>query len=199
MKKSKCGTSIVEAMIVMLIVIIGVVGIYSIFTSSQKLSITTQNRLTAISIAQEGIEALTNIRDTNWLIFAANKTNCWNTFNYNSNCIISDVDIASGSYIVSQNSNNRWILSGATTGNYSDTNYKNDFRVNYDTNGFFTQSGGTNFLPLFTREIKISYPDDTGTPPQKMNISSIVRWTDSSKNDAFEVNLETTLTNWQKD
>jgi hypothetical protein len=60
---------------------------YNIYGSSIKLSNSTENKITAISIAREGIEAITNIRDTNNLLFKADLKNCWNVLNYNANCI----------------------------------------------------------------------------------------------------------------
>lgn len=87
MKYSSQATSIVESMVVMLIVVTGITGLYSLFTQSQKLSESTEQRILAIQIAREGIEAMINIRDTNWLLYAASYPNCWNVLNYNSSCI----------------------------------------------------------------------------------------------------------------
>ncbi len=47
----------------------------------------TQLRVQAINIAREGIEAVENIRDTNWLKFSSDIENCWKTFNYDHSCI----------------------------------------------------------------------------------------------------------------
>lgn len=201
MLSSKSGTTIIEAIIVTLIVVVWIMGTYGIFINSQKLSDSTGNRLVAIAIAREWIEAVTNIRDTNWIAFAANNNNCWFTHNYNSSCITDTTKYVSAwSYILTSNSNNRWELTLKTSWVYSNAGYKTDFRVNKDTNGFYTQSGWTTFLPLYTREIKISYPSGTGTPPQSVNIESIVRWSDSSRNNGnYEVKLENILTNWKKE
>jgi hypothetical protein len=204
MIKSKHWTTIVESLVVMLIIVVWVVWTYKIFTNSQKLSDSTAYRLAAISMAREWIEVITNIRDTNWLLFWSNTTNCWLTFNYNSSCITAGwttTNIPTWSYKIYKNSNNRWYLSWPiATWNYSDSTYRDNFRVNLDSDWFYTQSGWTNFLPIFTREIKIYYPSDAWTPPQSVNVESIVRWSDSSRtNWNFEVKLQTLLTNWKKD
>jgi hypothetical protein len=60
---------------------------YQIFTNSSHLSNSTTNKIQAIQIAKQGIEAVTNIRDTNWLRFSSDYPNCWNAYNYNNNCI----------------------------------------------------------------------------------------------------------------
>lgn len=200
MKKSLYWTTIVEAMVVMLIIITWVVWAYNIFWNSMKLSDSTEYKLTAISIAREWIEAVTNIRDTNWLVYWANTNNCWFTNNYDSSCITNNnKNFTAWSYLLYNNSNNRWYLSSAsTTATWFSLDYRNTFRVKKDANWFYTQSWGTNFSPIFTREIKISYPI-TWTPPQEVNIESIVRWVDNSSSNYHEVKLQTTLTNWKKD
>lgn len=202
MKFSKSGTTIIESIVVMMIVVIWVIWMYNIFINSQNIAVSTWNRVQAISMAREWIEAVMNIRDTNWLLFAANTGNCWNTLNYDGNCIIGAswaTMIQSGSYIIYKNDiNSRWFLSSQATGNFSDINYRNRFRVNMGTDGLYTQSWWVNFNPLFTREIKISY-DDTILPLQKMKVESIVRWTDNARNSGnYEVILDTVLTNWKK-
>ena len=124
MLKNKNWTTIVEAMVVMLIVVIWIIWMYNIYSKSQNLSNTTQNRLIAIDIAREWIEAMTNIRDTNWMIFAANTNLCWNVLNYNNNCISTANDIPTWSYIIYTNSDNRWYLTSKTTWSYSSSTYK---------------------------------------------------------------------------
>lgn len=206
MIKSKYWTTIVESLVVMLIIIMWVVWTYLIFINSQKLSDSTTNKLLAISMAREWIEVFTNIRDTNWNIFSANTNNCWITLNYNSNCIIADwtlgkeyTNIPAWSYKIYSDIDNRWYLSWLTTWVYSNQTYRDNFRVNLDNNWLYTQSWWTEFLPIFTREIKISYPW-TENPPQSVIIDSIVRWSDSSKTTwNFEIKFQTLLTNWKKD
>lgn len=199
MKKSQLWSSIIEVMIVLMIIVVGIVGTYQIFSQSQKFAQSTENRIQAISIAREWIEALTNIRDTNWLLYSANTQNCWFTLNYDSSCITTTGKYPpAGSYIVYKDANNRWQLISKPSGNFSSATYRNDFTVYLDTNGLYNQTGSTRTNPAFTREIKISYPDTI--PYQKANIESVVSWTDASKeNGNLEIKLQTTLTNWKKD
>lgn len=199
MKFSQKGTTIVEAIIVMMIISVWVIGMYDIFSRSQKLSDSSVYRLQAISMAKEGIEAITNIRDTNWLLFPANTDYCWNTVDYSSSCITTDSDIPSGSYVIFKWANDRWSLSGSNIHwDYSSVAYRNAYKVHLDSNGFYTQSWGVAIKPLFTRELQISYPPDAWTPLEKMNIKSIVRWKDNSGSAPHEIILESLLTNWKK-
>lgn len=202
MKLNKSWTTIIEAIVVMLIVTVWIIGASSIYQKSQNLANTTKNRLIAIDIAREWIEAVTNIRDTNWTLFVANTDYCWNTKDYNANCITSNLqtnNIAIWSYIITRNTDNRWILTSRTTWSYSNSTYRNNFRVRKDTNWFYTQSTWTNFKPEFTREIKITYPWPSNINPRiKMKVESIVSWADSSKKTHHTLTLETELTNWLK-
>ncbi len=209
MKSSKKATSIVEALIIMLIIVMGIVGMYNIFSRSRALSTSTWNRIKAIQMAREWLEAVTNIRNTNVILFGSDTKNCWNVFNYDVNCIGNTgvgTDIQNNTrFIVNKDTDNRWKLFTPVTSatGYSDTDYRNAFRVNIDTNGLYTQSGGTTFNPLFTREIDISYEDTDSdgsatSNDEKMNVSSIVRWWDSSSTKPYEVRLDLLLSNWKE-
>ena len=210
MKKNTRATSIIESMVVMLIVVTGITGMYTIFSQSQRLANTTWNRIEAIQIAREWIEAFTNIRDTNWVLFAADYKNCWNTMNYNNSCIWDDTntqgtDIGNNSrYTIYQDTTtNRWLLEARLGTNYSDTVYRNNFRVNKDANWLYTQSGWTTSNPIFTREIQVQYIEDTNwawwitSDDEKMRITSKVEWLDNSKSTPHTIELETILTNWK--
>ena len=191
-----------------MVVTAGIVWVFQIFVESQKLSISTENRIIALQIAREGIEAFSNIRETNWFLFAADTKNCWNTLNYNSNCISANnttYDILhSRSFTTYQGSDNKWYLSQKSNNEsrvYSDINYRNDYRVNKDANGFYTQSWGTNFNPIFTREIKVLYQDTNGgalnSQDEKVEVKSIVQWKDSNSELAKKVEISTIFTNWK--
>lgn len=209
MKSSQNGTTIIESIVVMMIIVVWVVGMYNIFIKSQHIASSSSHRVEAIAMAREWIEALTNIRDTNWLLYGVNNKNCWHTLNYSGSCITANgttnpfTHINTGSYIIYRDTfSNRWHLANrAINGDYSTGTYKNDFRVNLETIGsgnFYTQSGWTNFSPLFTREIKISYLDNEN-PPQKMKVESIVKWSDNARNGwNYEVKFDTILSNWKK-
>jgi len=203
---SKKATSILEAMVVMLVVVTWVTGMYKIYIQSIKLSDSTANKIQAIQIAREWIEAMTNIRDTNWLLFSSDYSNCWNTLNYNNSCIWNNSTATDmlWNYIIYKNSDNRWELKIAASWNYSDIDYHTENRVWYDNNGFYTQSGATLELkPVFTREIQIEYIDTDGdsfatSNDEKMKVTSLVQWTDSSSTKPHKVELGTILSNWKE-
>lgn len=209
MKKTKKAVSIIEAMIVILIVTTWIVWTYNIFFESSKLIDSTANRLLAIEIAKEGIEAVTNIRDTNWIILWADYENCWNTFNYNVGCVWNTwigTDIPAWSYIIYSDINNKWQLISKLSWIYWNPVYNSDYVIWLTWSWFYTQSWVTigDLKPLFTREIKISYIETTIPPDaipdsndEKMKIISLVQWRDSSWNNIHKVELESIISNWK--
>jgi len=197
MKKNKKATSILESMIVLLVIVSWILWLYNIYSNSQKISNSTKNRIEAIEIAREGIEAMKNIRDTNWLKFAWDTNNCFDTLNYDSNCVwnwgyskISE----NTHYKVYKWINNKWYLEEPSISwnyEYQNSVYRDNFKI-YKKDWYYTQSWTTDET-IFTREIFIT--DKTST---WFIVHSIVWWADSSKNWAYKVELEDLLTNWKK-
>lgn len=195
----------------MLMVVTGIVWLFWIFTESQKLSNSTEQRIQAIQIAREGIEWFENIRDTNWLLFAADLWNCWNVINYNTLCFwntTTALDIShSGSYIINRDTENKWVLTPIvkTPANdeFIDADYRTDFLVQKDADWFYTQSWGIDFSPIFTRELFVEYIEDTDgslaidSNDEKVRITSIVQWNDSASSSPKKLELVTELTNWK--
>lgn len=187
------GNSIIEVIVVIVILSAGIIGTYGILSSGQKLSTTSENRIRAINIAREGLEAVENIRDTNWIKFSSDYDNCWRVQDYNVNCIGNSVTTLTWFNVLVQ-SGSLWSLSGAVTGTGAP--------VYIDANGLTSHSGSnilcgpgktTDCKTIFSRWITISYPDS-----DHMKVKSVVTWTDSSKDWVYTIDLETILTNWKK-
>lgn len=206
MKKSISGTSIAEALVVMVIVVTWVVWMYDIITRAQKLSNETSSRIIATQIAREWIEAMMNIRDTNYILFSWDIQNCWNVVNYNTNCFWDTswtYDFGHQQYYkVYKDTDNRWkTATGSIAWWYTNTAYKNTWKVNLDANWLYTQNWGTPFTPLFTRHIYINYIDTNGgstdSNDEKMEITSTVEWADRNSTQIHNVTLTTLLSNWR--
>lgn len=215
MKKSYRATSIIEAMVVLLIVVVGITGVFSLMTSSSKLADSTWRRIEAIQIARDGLEAFTNIRDTNWIKFWADYENCWNTLNYDSNCIWDSSSPYQSNYIeisnnqgirISRNANNQffiWIQSHGWNNNFWDTWYIDLFQVKKDPNGIYSQSpSALNTLKhIYTREIQVDYLKVDWSLGNKkdpiMKVTAIVQWQDIAKNEPQKIEMSTKLTNWK--
>jgi hypothetical protein len=201
MKKNKKATSILEAMIVLLIIVTWILWLYKIYGNSQKLSLATKYRIEAIEIAREWIEAMKNIRDTNWIVFSWDKKNCYNTLNYNSNCVWDNNKTNwkyienNKHYIIYKWNDNKWYLEEKNISwnyKYKNPNYRNNFRV-YKNNWFYSQTWTTTNPTIYTREIKI-----TNSTSSWFTFHSIVSWADNTKSWVYIIDLQNTLTNWKK-
>jgi hypothetical protein len=209
MKKNLLATSVIEAMVVMLVVVLWVTWAYQMFSQSVKLVDSSEFKLNAIAMAKEWIEAMNNIRDTNWILFRWDLKNCWNTLNYDTRCLNTDNTnyvIPAWVYSIYIWADYRWYLREYTSWwDYSSSTFRNELEVWLDANGFYTQWLwiSENIQPPFTREIIISYLDDglSGTTApsakeQKMQVTSRVQWVDPSSTEIRKVELTNILTNW---
>jgi len=210
MKKSKKATSIIEAIIVLLIITTWVTWMYTLFNKSRALTTSTSNKIQAIQIAKQWIEAMTNIRDTNWLRFSSDYINCWNTdvtkFSWTNTCLWENnttYDITEWSYIIYR-VNNSWQVTSKSTWTFWSWTYISDYRV-WVNNDIYTQTWTTdNLFPIFTREIIISYLDAdwitewTDSDEPKMKVISLVQWLDNSSSTPHKVQLEQILSNRKK-
>lgn len=207
MKKSKIATTIAEAMIVTLVIVLWLTWVYSIYSASIKVTNSVETKIQAIQIAREWIEAITNIRDTNWLLFSSDKTNCWKTMNYDATCIWNSTftnNIKNAwNYKIYRDSNNLWILEEdilwSAWDDYTTATYKNFYSVWLDNNLLYTQSWATSVLKNnYTRQIKTTYIiPPNWTIDDWIEVKSIVRWVDSITTNAHEIELKTILTNYK--
>ncbi len=110
--ETRSGTTIVEAMIVLVIVTIGLVGTYELLHGGTKLASTTESRIQAINLAREGIEAVENVRNTNWIKFSSDFENCFDVADYDQNCIgnPSVTKLSSGTPMIVTNQDGAWRL-----------------------------------------------------------------------------------------
>lgn len=205
---NKFWNSIIEIIVMITVLTIWIIWAYTVLNSWSKLSISAENRIQAVNIAREWIEALQNIRDTNWIKFSSDYTNCWNTYNYNSSCIWDNTYtniISNWSYKLLRNWS-LWYLTWTTAVSSSTafSSYYPDQMISYDANWLISQSGsygricnkfeGSNCNSIFAREIKISYPSST-----EMKVQSYVRWIENWFPSPREIRLEMILTNWKVD
>ena len=88
MKNKKSAFSIIESVVVIAILALWIIWVFWFFSRSRDFLDWVSAKIEAIEIAREWIEAVENIRNTNWLRFPWNKKFCWNVLNYNSSCIL---------------------------------------------------------------------------------------------------------------
>ncbi len=69
--KNKSGFSIIDAVIALYIISMGLLGVLSLVAQNIQAKTININMLVASQLAQEGLELVRNIRDTNWIENAA--------------------------------------------------------------------------------------------------------------------------------
>jgi type II secretory pathway pseudopilin PulG len=122
-KKTK-GETIAETLIALTIIGIGMTFTGMLLSNSLRNITTSKNRVIAVNIAREGIEAVRSIRDGNWLRYSSKMRKCWNHMPQNpdadgndlcdgTNIILPDSNDATGgqqNYIIYKDTGQRWRL-----------------------------------------------------------------------------------------
>ncbi|MBT3349147.1 hypothetical protein HN954_04180 [bacterium] len=77
LRKKNPGESLLEVMIALVILGTVLIGVFSVLTRTSAANANIKNQIVALNLAREGIEAVRNIRDTNWLKFSGDRRNRW--------------------------------------------------------------------------------------------------------------------------
>lgn len=78
MRHAKAAESLIETLIAITVIVLATTAALSVLRTSQQGNEVIGQKVIAINIAMEGFEALQNLRDTNYLLFASDPDNCWN-------------------------------------------------------------------------------------------------------------------------
>ncbi|PID83776.1 hypothetical protein CSB09_04395 [Candidatus Gracilibacteria bacterium] len=195
--------TLLEVMVMILVLSITLTAMFTTLIQGINLQRLIQQRVQATNIAREGIEGVVNLRNTNWLRFTSNRTNCWNVKDYNANCITTKpttTNTLSGPNLLFRK-NGAWWLSGTTQFDESQWGDSMDrFRIYIDDNGWYTSTGTftelcnasrrTGCKSIFSREIQITSLSDDA-----LEVTAIVRWRDASPR---KVTLTEIIRNWKK-
>lgn len=65
-KKNKKGFTLIEVIIVLFVVSLGMIGVLSLIVQNIQSQSLNKNTLIAYQLAQEGVELIRQVRDTNW-------------------------------------------------------------------------------------------------------------------------------------
>lgn len=71
------GETIIEVLVAILILTGVLIAAFSMLNKSIDANVNVKNRIIALNIAREGIEAVRNIRDTNWLKYSGDRRGKW--------------------------------------------------------------------------------------------------------------------------
>jgi type II secretory pathway pseudopilin PulG len=143
MKKTNQEKSftLLEAIVAIFVITTGVIGVYSLIIQTLSASNSSKEKLIAAYLAQEGIEIVRNIRDTNWVAKQTDPTRNWDT----------GLEII-GIYEADYQSPKLYL--------YSDNHYL-DHYLDIGVSGYYYYSSFPSVQTKFQRKITISAKDDT--------------------------------------
>ncbi|MFA5842925.1 MAG: hypothetical protein WC882_04660 [Candidatus Gracilibacteria bacterium] len=75
--RSQTAETLAEVIIALVVLAVGATGASTLIYVSISANAEGEQRIEAYNLAREGVEAVRNIRDTNWLRFPGNRTDCW--------------------------------------------------------------------------------------------------------------------------
>ncbi len=75
--KSSAAETLAEVLIALVVISVGAGGAMTLVITSVRANSDAEERLIAYNLAREGVEAVRTIRDTNWLRFPGDRTDCW--------------------------------------------------------------------------------------------------------------------------
>lgn len=164
------GFTLTEVLIALAILIIGILSGFILVTKVLYNVVVVQDRLTASFLAQEGIEAVRQIRDTNFLRILNGESINW------------DEGLAPGNYIIKTKIGSASLPELASASDIPVLLYDDLRRIyNYDDGETTT----------FQREIKI-----TDVNENEIRVESIMSW--RTKNVDFDLTVEDHLYNWMQ-
>ena len=166
------GFTILEAIAAIFVMTVGVLGAYAVVQQIIVYNSISSSRLTAAYLAQEGIEIVRNIRDTNWVEGVASSwyeglTGCASGYEADYD----DTDLSC------------WSDPGRF--------------LELQAGGFYSYDSGTQ--PKFKRKITIFDATDLSSPsdgtPDMFKVKVEVLWTEKGKD--YTVAVEEHLYNWR--
>ena len=215
MNFKKKGESIVEVLVAIMILSIVMTAAFKILVNTTSSNVDVKNRIIALNIAREGIEAVRNVRDTNWFKYAGNtdtKWLCHDTLSDKNKCwgtvLLSDLLVDGFYKAIFSEADDRYFLELISTNSNVKLNLETpstdseDFRLFKKTNEKFTydNTSGTNILSPFFHQIELEIPSamnicnssaNNNCAEDKLKIISRVQWAEDGnvKHTVLEAHL----------
>lgn len=161
------GETIIEVLIAVVISTMVLTAVFVLLNRAIDTNVNVRDRVIALNIAREGIEAVRNIRDTNWLKYAGDRRGKWLCHDVvgGDTCSTASVPLTDGDYVVDYDTiNKRYYLVKKVAGLDLETAtaaINNEYRLYVDaTTERFTHDddSGGNRATRFYREINIMIP-----------------------------------------
>jgi hypothetical protein len=80
------GETLLEVIVALLVITMGAATATSLIITAINANVFNKDSLIALNLAQEGLEYMHNLRDSNWLAYSANTQHCWNMATSTGSC-----------------------------------------------------------------------------------------------------------------
>lgn len=173
------GFTIIEVLIAIFVILVGLLGAFSVINQSLSASGIVSSRLVAAYLAQEGIEIIRNIRDTNWLQAGEPlKTSPWDNGLPDGNW---QVDYTTVTLLGTDE------FEQCGDSGYNCEDYDGDF-LKLNDSGFYNYSLGT--PTKFKRKITLAKEGE-----DVLKVSVLVEWELRQK--SYQLSAQEKLYNWK--
>lgn len=192
---NKRGETLIEVLLAIIILLVGVTSAIKLFNFINTQRQVTAERIIATNLAREGLEAVRNIRDTNWLRFAGEIRKCWNLKNP-QNC--NDVNKIQNnqSYRLNFDQHYRFFLEEISSRlNFQDNIADELYRLKFNSSQLYNHTTGENsafFREIYTEYLTAAQEKVSGTATNILRVTSRVVWKDRGQTN--DVILTTILT-----
>jgi type II secretory pathway pseudopilin PulG len=211
------GQTLIETLVAVFIMVMGITAALGLANYSLNASTNIRKQIIAMGLAREGMEAVKNMRDTNWLVGQLNN-DCY-SFQNNPNCYRDWLNPTGGFNIQAINPNRPdfdvsfdastsrfWTITNLNAG--SNNNYRLNHFPAAGANGFYSSVGGGNLSDYYRQVIidntTTTAPFDRDIGPRLL-VRSRVWWVDKKcpatnnwpGTGACGVELQMYLTNWK--
>ena len=212
MFKTKKGETLIEVITALTSLVIAGLAAVTVILAVMNTTAISKDYLIAQNLASEGLEGVINIRDTNWLIFSSDKTNCWMIID-SLECKADGTDkkaIAGNNYTLEGIEGAKLKLKDQTSLVKLDLESGTDednsvFKLQLNTDGIYTQDQSATPKdpqpsPVFYRMITLSKVDDGDADSvftqERIKITVKIQWEIKSKVNTYE--LSSVITNYEK-
>lgn len=202
MKINKKGETLIEVIAALTSLVLAGIAAMTLIISVMTSTAISKEYLVAQNLAREGIEGVTNIRDTNWLLFPSEKKDCWIVID-SSACPGTGPSIGAD-YLLIKAPEGNFELDGNKGQWNEDMNNNQNFKIELNTDGIYEQSSTspapTQPFPTFYRKIefeKVKIADlDSTFNEERMKVTVTVAWMNKSTLTKYE--LSSILANYEK-
>lgn len=183
------GLTIVESLVAISILVVSVLGPLVIVSQAFKISFFARDQITALYLAQEGIEFVRNLKDKNSLTQDDPANWLAGIISGPFDPVINDIDVvAPVKYQLTRSGSTMSLVLCPGTPSVCP-------RVRYDpTTGVYgNTSGGRN--SIYTREIIFVKSPDDDTAEQEVTVKVVMRW--NQVGGTYELPVHVQMTNWK--